>query len=136
MATSYCAGVHTHALPGNHPRAQIWNGTRLAEINAKDSKDANLHSFPTGFRNNRNCSLSARENVRLCIYKKRIFRSRSSEFVCENGFFGSLSPNGHFNMTAEYLKNCSIHDISPANGVRWQILEKHICIELRTLIGS
>jgi len=53
MARSYCAGVHAHALPGNHPYMQIWNGTRFVEINAKDLEEAKLRSFlSVGARNN------------------------------------------------------------------------------------
>jgi len=68
MATSYCAGVHTHALLGNHPRTQIWNGTRLAEINAKTSEDAKLRSFFIGARNNQNYSSNAEKNMHLHMY--------------------------------------------------------------------
>lgn len=53
MARSYCAGVRAHALPGNHPYMQIWNGTRFVEINAKDLEEAKLRSFlSVGARNN------------------------------------------------------------------------------------
>lgn len=90
MATSYCAGVHTYAFPGNHLRTQIWNGTRLVEINAKDLEATKLHPFSSDVRNNRNRLLNSGENMHLHKYALKVcFRSIRMWKL----FFGSLNPN-------------------------------------------
>jgi len=74
MATSYCAGVHAHALPGNHPARKygMARGSRKLRLKHKISEAAKLLSVSIDVRNDQNCSLSAKQ-LCACVCAKKAF---------------------------------------------------------------